>query len=764
MKKSVFIFAAFISLLPLQISFSQDIWNLPGEEIKVPAVDFHNSLDKWRLSNVEESNFKATEKDSVLTIDCAGPQAGKTSWNYYMDYNKTSFRIPKNSVARVFFDGKCKSGDGSLSLMVSGLQNGKKGETNISTSKTISSAEFQNYRITFQQDESHDAFYLRFSGKGKGKYEIKNFKIDFVSKESFPKAVTKNEAVYKDGHFEGLLSARSEEKLGRGLSAIKIPESGVLVTWRFLDSDTKDTAFTVSKVTNGKEKLISRKPVTDSSNFKDNSGKAGDIYVVRSYTDSSLSTETGSAKALASDKVYRSIKFQGDTIARGGFGVGDLDGDGELDYVLKTSAEWNIDPAESSGWHPSKKPLTLEAYTHDGKFLWKKDLGWNIESGIWYSPYIVADLDGDGKCEVIAKTGEYTSEGGKDYRDSKGKVQSGPQYLSVLDGLTGKEITRTDWVSWEAYDSETYPHSVRNQIALAYLDGKTPCVVMLSGTYGHQEVKTYFLKDKELVPVWSYNNRFLDKKYQGQGAHWTLCVDIDEDGRDEIIIGSVALDDNGDILWTNGRGHPDSVYYGEINPDHAGKELLFTYETKQKDGGFLLAEPKTGKELWKFNEPTDHIHSQALCSDIDPKIPGREFYGMNSGKNHAKTDKKWYFAGNGKLLKKGNEIPEKWGWAPDVAYITDKPYSSLIKTNEFKAEDKFRFDGTIIHVFDMDGDWREEVVTVKDKEVRIYSTVDVSKNRRPSLLQDKFYRSVVTNNTSGYGQHPELPEGMKFTE
>lgn len=741
-----------------EILNNSNLYTVSGTQVLKVDQDF--SAFDWGASvssgNLPSSLCKIQKLENSLLI--TGENC-PSSWNIRQkDVLKIKFE--NNKIFRIFVTArKCGSGDGSLVFALSGMKNGKKANDRVSVIPDIESSDFATYKAYFSSDSDlYDEYYFRFIGRGNGQWEIKSILIDSVD-GNFESAVVRNEEVFENGHFKGIFTERKKEKNSRSVNCIKTPENKQLISWRFLESDTKDTCFIVEK--NGKR--LTRKPVTGSTNFLDETGKSSDVYTVRAFEDSSLKNETGSWTVNGNPFGYKIIKPKKSMVVRGGCAVGDLDGDGEYDYVLKTGIESNIDPAEGSGWHPSKGTFSFEAYTHDGKFLWEKDLGWNIECGIWYSPYVVADLDGDGKCEVIAKTGEYTGEGGKDYRDSTGRVRSGPQYLSVFDGMTGNEICKTDWVGWDAYENESYAHSVRNQIAIAYLDGKTPCIVMLSGTYGHQEVKTFFMKDKTLVPVWKYSNSFLGANFQGQGAHWTVCADIDEDGRDEIIIGSVCFDDNGDILWNLGRGHPDAVYFGELNPKHEGKELAFFYETKQNRGGILMTD-LNGKEIWALEESTTHVHSQALCSDFDPAQIGRELYGMNSGSNHSKTFQKWLFNSEGKLLKSGDEIPSEWGFAPDVAYFTDSKNSSLFKSSEFKGKSKFRYEGQVIYCADIEGDWREEIITSEPKtgELRIYSAIDVSGHRRPMLMQDNFYHSVVTNNSSGYAQHPELPDGMSF--
>ena len=162
---------------------------------------------------------------------------------------------------------------------------------------------------------------------------------------------------------------------------------------------------------------------------------------------------------------YVRVKLSGDyDIKR--IGVGDLDGDGAYEYVIQ-QPDFNTDPYQKPGyWKKSTTTYKIEAYRLDGTILWRYDQGWSIEAGTWYAPWVVYDLDGDGKAEVYAKAGE------GDPRDETGLVTSGPEYLVKLDGLTGKIVARCDWLSREGFDE--YNYYQRNMLGVAYLDGKTP--------------------------------------------------------------------------------------------------------------------------------------------------------------------------------------------------------------------------------------------------------------------------------------------------
>ncbi len=254
-------------------------------------------------------------------------------------------------------------------------------------------------------------------------------------------------------------------------------------------------------------------------------------------------------------------------------GIADLDGDGRYDFVIK-QPNANVDPYSAPGyWKRSPGTYKLEAYRGDGKSLWRLDLGWSIEQGIWYSPYVVYDLDGDGRAEVALKTGE------GDPRDSEGRVRSGPEHLTILEGRSGKPITRVDWPSRDGFreavsnDLAAYNYYCRNQLCVAYLDGKTPSLLAERGTYNIMKLVAYQLRGGRLRELWRWDNTKEPRKYWGQGAHWMHAADVDGDGRDEVLLGSSVIDDGGTALWATGLGHPDHCYVGDIDPARPGLEI-----------------------------------------------------------------------------------------------------------------------------------------------------------------------------------------------
>ncbi|MEK8169064.1 hypothetical protein NKH77_02190 [Streptomyces sp. M19] len=162
--------------------------------------------------------------------------------------------------------------------------------------------------------------------------------------------------------------------------------------------------------------------------------------------------------------------------------VGDLDGDGSLDFVLK----WQPTNAKDNSQSGTTGNTVVDGYKLDGTRLWRIDLGRNIRSGAHYTQFQVFDYNGDGRAEVAMKTADGTVDGtGKtigsasaDYRNSSGYVLSGPEYLTVFDGRNGAALSTVDYVpprgtvsSW----GDSYGNRVdRFLAATAYVDGSHP--------------------------------------------------------------------------------------------------------------------------------------------------------------------------------------------------------------------------------------------------------------------------------------------------
>jgi rhamnogalacturonan endolyase len=541
------------------------------------------------------------------------------------------------------------------------------------------------------------------------------------------------------------VQAQTNETLDRGVVALRNADGSVYVGWRLLASDAEDTAFHVYRRTgDAAPERLTAEPIRESTNFVDAKAAAAGapryaVAAVAGGKEGQRSAEVAPGDAPPGAPYLR-LKLQGNQTAQK-VAVGDLDGDGRYDYVIK-QPDFNADPYQQPGyWKKSQEPYQIEAYSADGKFLWRHDMGWSIEEGIWYSPYVVCDLDGDGKAEVYCKGGE------GDPRDPDGRVTSGPEWLYRLDGLTGRITKKIPWPDREGLGD--YNYYCRNLLAVAYLDGKRPHLIVQRGTYKAIKVEAY---DGALNLVWRWCSTQEKGKYDGQGAHTLHAADVDGDGCDEVILGSAVLDHTGKGLWTLGTGHPDVCYVGDIDPARPGLEIFFGIEPKQPRGAVRLVEAATGKTLWANEEPTVHVHGQGMCADILAEHPGQECYaGEAKGGNQF-----WMFTASGKRI--GSE--DIGGLAPWTLWWDGDPQKEIIlggKIVKFKGPALQTLEGAKRHVLvaDVLGDWREELLVSVPGELRLYSTTLPAKSRRVCLMQDRLYRMDVSTSSMGYNAPPQ---------
>jgi rhamnogalacturonan endolyase len=542
---------------------------------------------------------------------------------------------------------------------------------------------------------------------------------------------------------EGFAKERVDEKFARCAIA-QMVDGAMYISWRLLAEDAADCAFDVFRTVAGKRTKLNATPIRQTCDWLDEAPVAGASYAVALSGSAAAPSPVQILPHDASSGLNCQVFKLSDPEATAyKVGIGDLDGDGIYDYVVMHPGS-AVDPWHVY-WKKSAKSFKLDAFLSDGTLLWTYDRGWSIEQGIWYAPFIVGDLTGDGRAEVALKAA-----GDVDLRDEEGKVTTGDEWLIILDGMSGEEIARAPWPSRD--DFENYNLASRNQIVIAYLDGKTPCVVPLRGTYSRMTAEAWQLKDGKLEALWRYDNHELPRSYRGQGAHTAHAVDIDGDGRDEIILGSVVLDDTGDPLWTTGKGHPDGIYYGDIIPQRPGKEIAYIIETGQRvDGGICVVDALSGEFIWKLPEPTKHVHGSGVCADLDPRYPGVEVGGSDAD-GHKLTDKRWLFTADGQtLLKKGPEM--SYGFGVHTAYWDGDLQEEIVRAKILKhdgGELGSRIAGRFILAADVLGDWREEILTGARGEFRIYSTDIPAMDRRVCLMQDMSYRMRVGSNSMGY--------------
>jgi rhamnogalacturonan endolyase len=339
----------------------------------------------------------------------------------------------------------------------------------------------------------------------------------------------------------------------------------------------------------------------------------------------------------------------------------------------------------------------------------------------------------------------FTKAGEGDPRDADGRVTSGPEHLVVLDGQTGQVRKKLPWPSREGIGD--YNYYCRNLLGIAYLDGQRPHLIVERGTYTLIKVQAY---DPALNLKWAWESAGEWADYRGQGMHGMHAADVDDDGRDEVIIGSAVIDDNGKPLWTTRLGHPDACYVADIDPQRPGLEIFYGIEPRRASNAVCLVEARTGKILWGNVERTTHVHGQGMVGDIDPAHAGLECYvGEKDGSNY------WLYSAAGERLSH-----ESLGeLTPKAVFWTAEPWKVYVAGSgiwRYPRERIGAIEGRVVAIADCLGDWREELITSLEGEIRIYTTTIPTPLRRKCLMQDRLYRNDVAVQTMGYFYPPQL--------
>lgn len=247
---------------------------------------------------------------------------------------------------------------------------------------------------------------------------------------------------------------RQMEKLDRGVVAVRTSSSQVYISWRLFGTDPPGIAFNVYRL----KTKVNTSPVTNSTNFTDNT-TTDQFYIIKPVLNG-VEQEASSPAAVwarqfltiplnkpAGGTTPDNVRY---TYSANDCSVGDLDGDGEYEIIVK----WDPSNSKDNSQTGYTGNVFIDAYKLHGEFLWRIDLGKNIRAGAHYTQFMVYDLDGDGKAEIACKTADGTRDGAgvvignnwTDYRNLGGYVLSGPEFLTVFNGQTGKVMATTDYL------------------------------------------------------------------------------------------------------------------------------------------------------------------------------------------------------------------------------------------------------------------------------------------------------------------------------
>ncbi|MGH9311522.1 MAG: hypothetical protein ACRD1U_19240, partial [Vicinamibacterales bacterium] len=233
--------------------------------------------------------------------------------------------------------------------------------------------------------------------------------------------------LHKPGMPLGWASEEIRERLDRGLVAAAAGDDRVHLSWRLLESDPPDVSFNLYRSdAAGTETRLNARPIVTTTDFVDTAAAGGQYtWRVAALVNGRETGETAGRRTDTAIAAFKEIRLRDDVSSVDRVAIGDLDGDGHYDFVVKHPAG-NIDPGRRV---PSKNTYKIDGYNgRTGAFLWRIDLGWNINHGIWFSPMVVRDLDGDGKAEVCLRTAPPAATRDRAFDGGKGIVLEGPEY------------------------------------------------------------------------------------------------------------------------------------------------------------------------------------------------------------------------------------------------------------------------------------------------------------------------------------------------
>lgn len=634
------------------------------------------------------------------------------------------------------------------------------------------------------------------------------------------------------------------EHLGRGLVALPSADGqGNFLSWRLLGTDSKNVSFDVER----DGKIIIKN--TRLTNCTDSEGTPSSKYciITRQGENQDNVSSPKTLQPEISDEVvpwtdlYKSIPIdrpsdimlfgQKVTYSPNDCSIGDVDGDGEYELILK----WNPSDAHDNSHDGYTGDVILDCYKLSGKKLWRINLGKNIRAGAHYTQFLVYDFDGDGKAEMICKTapgsvdgkGNFVSaaatdaaisatDNTADYRNKNGRIMTGPEFLTVFSGLTGKAI-HTVWynpnrgmtVGGNGEYSEAWGdrkvkgnRGERYLAGVAYLDGadKNPSAVMCRGYYtgaflwavdfDGKQLHTKWLHRSTTKSDWTVENadgktikeahglkntdaagRNLSATVYGQGAHSLAVADVDGDGCDEITYGSAAIDNDGSLLYSTGLGHGDAQHLGDLDPDRPGLEYYMVHEAEPY--GADLRDALTGKVL--FRETDSEDTGRGMAADIDARFRGAEYWSLANdtvrnikGKaisvSRPAINFRIYWDGDlqEELLANLNDAPhfspyiQKWNGITPVSL----PLSNGKQLYEMGNSVSTNWTKATPNLqADLFGDWREEVIYWDESDaahLNIFTTNIPTIYRVPTLMHDHVYRMGVAWQNVAYNQPPHL--------
>jgi len=578
-----------------------------------------------------------------------------------------------------------------------------------------------------------------------------------------------------------LFSQREMERLNRGLIAFNKGGS-VYLNWRLFALEDYTVGFNVYRSANGGDfTKINSSEITATTDYTDNTANINQdnsYYVVPVINGAEQNpSEICTFKANTPDRQYFPIALE--SINGKNFSdynivhvyPGDVDGDGDYDYIVKRNpvdARYNY--------------IILDCYDNTGAFKWRINLGPNVETYIntMTAPVLVADFNSDGKAEILAKTGEATifgdgitigdtnGDGKTDYNTHAGSgtmanIFEGPEFISLIDGETGAEIDRNNFIHRGATIDWGDDYGARVNFIMSsvgYFDGVHPGAVFSRGEGKHMVVEAWNVQNNKLVKIWNYSS--IGKRYSVGGwtdFHQIQCIDVDGDGKDEVSWGACMLNSDGSFRYTTELVHGDRFQITDIDPNRPGLEVFAIQQKHPNLIGSALYDAATGSMIkkWYLNATADV--GRGDVADLDPNSPGMEMFDTGTPTIHSANGgdlnatapfpavSVWW---DGDLLRENfvaigsdfNPAINKWNYNTNQE---DRHFTLYNDDGSWVLACPYA--GRIALIADVLGDWREELfLETKDRTtLRVYSSYASASARVYTLMQNPAYRTAVTS-------------------
>ncbi|GAA4447112.1 rhamnogalacturonan lyase family protein [Phytohabitans houttuyneae] len=551
-------------------------------------------------------------------------------------------------------------------------------------------------------------------------------------------------------------NAKQMEDLNRGLISVR-SGSANLVSWRLLGTESASTGFNVYRAGT----KVNSTPITNSTNYLDSGAAANASYTVRAVVNGTEQDASEASLSFANGYLDVPIQSPASGYSANDASVGDLDGDGQYEIVLK----WDPDNAKDNSQAGVTGNVYIDAYRLNGSRMWRIDLGVNIRAGAHYTQFQVYDYDGDGDAEVAMKTADGTRSGtgqvigsaSANHRNGDGYILSGPEFLTMFDGRTGAALSTVNYEpargtvsSW----GDSYGNRVDRFLAgTAYLDGTRPSLIMARGYYTRAVVVAWDFRNGSLVRRWTYDSGNSNVGAYGQGNHNLSIADVDGDNRQEVVYGSATIDDNGAFMYRTGFGHGDALHVGDLVPSRAGVEIFTVHEPTTSPAMDIHA--GTGQNIW--TAPVCGCdNGRGVAGDVYAGNAGAELWssgvdglrstsGANVGRKPSSANFLIWWDGDPVRELLDQTRIDKYGTSSDTRLLDG---SGVASNNGTKATPALS--GDIL------GDWREEVIwrTSGNTALRIYSTPTVTDRRIHTLMHDAQYRVAIAWQNTAYNQPP----------